>query len=184
MASQSIPSWNQIVAWLRGNENSASVASDSLGRIVNEVLLRVIIPPIVDSNSAKTCMRLISSEEDFARVLAEEHSILFFYVDWSVYAVQGRQLVEELESTFNQDLNASCWIADVSDVDASPSLLGEWLKKQDRAGLGMFIPVLSGNGSVAWLARGVVIDFIQSATHYKLHHLRNRTREAFHNAAT
>ena len=129
-------------------------------------------------------MRLISSEEDFARVLAEEHSILFFYVDWSVYAVQARQLIEELESSFNQDLNASCWIADVSDVDASPSLLGEWLKMQDRADLSMSIPVMCGNGSVTWLARGVVVDFVQSATYYKLQELRNRTREAFHNAAT
>ena len=129
-------------------------------------------------------MRLISNEEDFARVLAEEHSILFFYVDWSVYAVQGRQIVEELESTFNQDLNASCWIADVSHVDASAAFLGEWLNKQDRADLKMFNPVMCGNGSVAWLARGVVIDFVPSVTHYKLHELRNRTREAFNNRVT
>ena len=129
-------------------------------------------------------MRLISNEEDFALVLAENISILFFYVDWSVYAVQGRQIVEELESTFRQDLNVSCWIADVSDIDASPALLGEWLKKQDRADLKMFNPAMCGNGSVAWLARGVVIDFVQSATRYQLYELRNRTREAFHNRVT
>jgi hypothetical protein len=128
-------------------------------------------------------MRLISDEEDFALVLAEEHSILFFYVDWSVYAVQGRQLLEELESTFHGDLNVSCWIADVSDINSSPALLGEWLRKQDRGDLKMFNPAICGNGSVAWLARGEVIDFVQSATHYKLHELRNRTREAFQNRA-
>jgi len=129
-------------------------------------------------------MRLISSEEDFALVLADEHAILFFYVDWSVYAVQGRQIIEELESTFDQGLKASWWVADVSDVDTSPALLGEWLKKQDRADLKMFYPAVCGGGSVAWLARGGVIDFVQSATHYKLHELRDRTREAFHNGGT
>ncbi|HEY0765435.1 MAG TPA: hypothetical protein VGD61_23860 [Pyrinomonadaceae bacterium] len=127
-------------------------------------------------------MRLISNEEDFALVLAEEHSILFFYVDWSVYAVQGRQIVEKLESTFHEDLNVSCWIADVSDIDSSPALVGEWLKKQDQEDLKMFNPAICGNGSVAWLAQGVVIDFVQSVTHYQLHELQNRTREVFNTA--
>ena len=82
------------------------------------------------------------------------------------------------------DLNASFWIADVSDVDAPAAFLREWLKAQDRVDLRMFNPVVCGNGSMAWLARGVVMDFVQSATHYDLQDLRHRTKEAFHNGVT
>ncbi len=69
-------------------------------------------------------MHSISSEEDFALVFAQEYSTIFLFVDWSVYAVQGRQIFEELESTWGHDLNASFWIADVSDLNAPAAFLG------------------------------------------------------------
>lgn len=129
-------------------------------------------------------MRSISSEEELAFMLSQEHSTICFFVDWSIYAVKGRQMFEELEATCSRDLDASFWVADVSDVDAPAAFLEGWLKKQDRPDIKMFNPVMCGNGSIAWLKRGVVVDFVQSATHHNLERLCDRTKEAFRHDAT
>ena len=75
-------------------------------------------------------MRSILSEEDFVLTLAEQHSVIYFFVDWSVYAVQGRRMLEELELLCSPDLKGSFWIADVSYPESPAAFLGEWLKHE------------------------------------------------------
>jgi len=125
-------------------------------------------------------VRPILSEEDFALTLAEQHSVIYFFVDWSVYAVQGRRMLEELELLCSPDLKGSFWIADISSIESPAAFLGEWLKHQERSDLKIFNLVASGSGSVVWLNRGAVVDFAQSATHHNVQDLRKRTEKAFH----
>ena len=124
--------------------------------------------------------RSILSEEDFALTLAEQHSVIYFFVDWSVYAVQSRRMLEQLELLCSPDLKGSFWIADVSYPESPAAFLGEWLKHQERSDLKIFNLVASGSGSVVWLNRGAVVDFAQSATHHNVQDLRKRTEKAFH----
>jgi hypothetical protein len=129
-------------------------------------------------------VRSILSEEDFALILAQKHSVIYFFVDWSVYAVQGRRMLEELELLCSRELSGSSWVADVSDIASPAAFLGEWLKEQERSDLKMFNVVACGNGSVAWLNGGAVVDFAQSATHHDLQDLCKRTENAFDCGAT
>ena len=129
-------------------------------------------------------MRPILSEEDFESMISQGHSVIYFYVDWSTYAVQGRVMLEELESSCGHDDSKPVfWLADVSELESPAAFLGEWLREQERDGLKMFNVVAAGSGSVAWLSQGAIVDFVQSATHYDLHALRMRTENAFHQRA-
>ena len=130
-------------------------------------------------------MRSILSEDDFKTVISQENSIIYFHVDWSAYSVQGRAMLEELESSYSSEESKPVfWLADVSDLDSPAAFLGEWLKRQERKDLNMLNVVAAGNGSVAWLNQGTVVDFVQSATHYDLDALRMRTEYVFHQRAT
>ena len=130
-------------------------------------------------------MRPILNEEDFESMTSQAYSVLYFYVDWSTYAVQGRIMLEELESSYGHDDSKPVfWLADVSELESPAAFLGEWLKRQERDGLKMSNVVAAGSGSVAWLSQGEVVDFVQSATHYDLPALRMRTENAFHRGAT
>ncbi|HEX6732135.1 MAG TPA: hypothetical protein VF074_19105 [Pyrinomonadaceae bacterium] len=129
-------------------------------------------------------MRSIQNENDFAQVLSEQHSVIYFYVDWSVYAVQGRSIFEELELFVDRNLKISFWFADVSDLKAPAAFLAEWINAQEREDLKMSNVVTCGTGSVAWLKSGTIVDFVQSATHWDLQALRNRTETAFHQGTT
>ncbi len=94
------------------------------------------------------CVRSILCEEDFALILAQEHSVIYFFVNWSVYAFQGRRMLEELELLCSPDFNGSFWVADVSDIESPAAFLGEWLKEHERPDLKMFNVVAAGSGSV------------------------------------
>jgi hypothetical protein len=128
-------------------------------------------------------MRPILNQEDFESMTAQAYSVLYFYVDWSTYAVQGRIMLEELESSYGHDDSKPVFcLADVSELESPVAFLGEWLKRQERDGLRMSNVVAAGSGSVAWLSQGEVVDFVQTATHYDLHALRIRTENAFRRA--
>jgi hypothetical protein len=127
----------------------------------------------------------ILNEEDFASMVLQEHSVIYFYVDWSVHAVQGRRILEELESSWSQgNSTASFWLADVSDLNAPAAFLAEWLNGQERSELKTRNVVTAGSGSVAWLNRGEVIDFVQTATQHDVRALVHRTKSAFGESAT
>ncbi len=130
-------------------------------------------------------MRPIMNEDDFKSVISQEHSVIYFHVDWSTYSVQGRVMLEDLESSWSSDESKPIfWLADVSELESPAAFLGEWLKRQDRTDLNMFKLVAAGSGSVIWLSQGGVVDFVQSATHYDLDALRIRTENVFRQRAT
>ena len=120
-------------------------------------------------------------------MLSQDCSVLYFYVDWSTYAIQGLHLLEEVKSILSQNNNGSIagfWLADVSDVNAPAAFIGEWLKRQERVDLKLYNTVAVGNGSIAWLKRGEIVDFVMSATHYDAPALAERTKNAFSKRAT
>ncbi len=125
------------------------------------------------------------NEDDFKSVISQEHSVIYFHVDWSTYSVQGRVMLEDLESSRSSDESKPIfWLADVSELESPAAFLGEWLKRQDRTDLNMFKLVAAESGSVIWLSQGGVVDFVQSATHYDLDALRIRTENVFRQRAT
>ena len=62
-------------------------------------------------------MRPILSEDDLAIALSAERAVIYFFVEWSVYAVQGRQRFGEWELLYGCEPEMSFWVADVSDVE-------------------------------------------------------------------
>jgi len=105
-------------------------------------------------------MRPILSEQDFAVALSAEQAVIYFFVEWSVYAVRGRQRFAELESSHGRDSETSFWIADVSSVDAPAAFVADWLKAQDRSA---FVMACAGGGPIVWLKSGVIVDVVQRA---------------------
>ena len=74
-------------------------------------------------------MRPILNEDDFKSVISQEHSVIYFHVDWSTYSVQGRVMLEELESSCGSDVSKPVfWLADVSELESPAAFLGEWLR--------------------------------------------------------
>jgi hypothetical protein len=124
-------------------------------------------------------VRSILNEQDFSSVLAEDHSLIYFFADWSVYSVKGRRIFEELEVSCRPDINGSFWLADVSDVQSPAAFLGDWLKRQEREDLKLLNPIVAGGGSIMWLQRGAIIDLVPTAIDFGLQDLRKRTETAF-----
>ena len=106
-------------------------------------------------------MRSILSEDDLAAVLGADQAAIYFFVDWSVYAVQGRQRFAELELSYGHE--TSFWIADVSSVEAPAAFMGDWLKAHDSKDVNIFLAAGSGNGPIIWLKRGAIVDAVRSA---------------------
>lgn len=130
-------------------------------------------------------MRPVLNEDDFKSMISQEHSVIYFHVDWSTYSVQGRVMLEELESSWSShESKPVFWLADVSELESPAAFLSEWLKRHERKDLKMFNVVAAGSGSMVWLSQGTVVDFVQSATHYDLAALRLRTEDVFHQRAT
>ena len=123
----------------------------------------------------------ILNKEGIAQLLAQKQAVLYFFVNWSTYAQQGLQIIEEVESLLsNRDSSAATfWSADISDLDSPAVFVAEWLKQQETSDLKMFKPVGSGNGSVAWLKEGKVVDFALSAYLLRAQELMNRTKHNF-----
>ena len=125
-------------------------------------------------------MENIRSEDDLNALLSREHAIVYFYVDWSAYAMQGLHLLEELESASTDMGSAVTFrLADVSDVNAPAAFVFEWLKRTERPDLRLCTPIAVGSGSVMWLTRGKVTDFEPRVTQYDIAALSARTKNAF-----
>jgi hypothetical protein len=52
-------------------------------------------------------MRSINSQDDFAQLLQCDEAVLYIYVDWSVYAREGLQIVEEAERFLTANLTGN-----------------------------------------------------------------------------
>lgn len=100
-------------------------------------------------------MRQILSEDDLATALSAEQAAIYFFVEWSPYAVRGRQRFAELELSYGRDSETSFWIADVSSVEAPGAFVAIWLKSQD---VNLFVTACTGNGPTVWLKRGAITD--------------------------
>lgn len=118
-------------------------------------------------------MRSILSEEDFAAALGAEQAAIYFFVDWSVYAVQGRERFAELELSYGRE--TSFWIADISDVEAPAVFTADWVKAHDSKDVSIFLAAGCGNGPIIWLKRGAIVDAVRSAIHCEMDDLRTRT---------
>ena len=116
--------------------------------------------------------------EDDLKVL--EHAVVYFYVDWSVYAVQGLRMLEHLESSWSDPGSPVAFrLADVSDVNAPAAFMFEWLKRRERPDQRLSSSIAVGNGSVMWLIRGDIVDFEPSVTKHDVSVLTARTKNAF-----
>jgi hypothetical protein len=125
-------------------------------------------------------MESISTQDALNATLKEQRSVVYFYVDWSVYAKQGLGVVEELESSVAYQTPAVTFrLADVSDVNAAGAFMFDWLKQNERADLKLCNRIALGNGSVMWLLQGQIVDFEPRITSYDLFALTERTKRAF-----
>ena len=122
-------------------------------------------------------MRSLLREDELAVMLGDVRAVLYLFVDWSTYAVEGRRFFEELESDCSNNLSASFWFANVSSLEAPAAFIDDWLKSQEHS---IFLSAACGNGPILWLNHGGVIDFVHSASHYDVAALRHRTKTAFH----
>jgi hypothetical protein len=125
-------------------------------------------------------MENICNEDDFKVLLSREHAIVYFYVDWSAYAMEGLRMLEQLESSWS-DLRCQVTfgLADVSDVNASAAFMLEWLKRRERSDQRLCNRIAAGNGSVMWLTHGEIADFEPSVTRHDVSVLTARTKNAF-----
>jgi len=126
-------------------------------------------------------MRQLKSEWDLAEMLRAENAALFVFVDWSEYARCGKGIFEEAEAEFAAASSRpiSCWIVDVSSIDAPPNpALYQWLKAQEQKGKVRVLPnIAMGNGSVIWLKRGEAVRFEPNAARSGVGGLAQRTAE-------
>ena len=111
----------------------------------------------------------------------QDQAVIYFYVDWSSYAVQGREVLKEVELLLSPR-SPAFWLADVSDLDAPAAFMFEWLKLREPLGVKLSIVAL-GTGSVAWLRRGEIVDFVLSAGHQDARALAEKTENVFSEAA-
>jgi hypothetical protein len=125
-------------------------------------------------------MENISNEDDFKALLSREHAVVYFYVDWSTYAMQGLRMLDQLESSWSdQSSQVTYRSADVSDVNAPAAFMFEWLKPRERSEQGLCNRIAAGNGSVMWLSHGVIADFEPSVTRHDVSVLIARTKNVF-----
>ena len=126
-------------------------------------------------------MREIKKPEDVNELCAQGRSVIYFYVDWSVYAARGREVMNAVEKQIPQiaDSPQLFWLANVSDVDSPAGFIFEWLRKQERDDLRMCSMIAGGSGCVVWIENGNVIDFETSAGGAGTSALVERTKTLF-----
>ena len=59
-----------------------------------------------------TVVQNITQEADLRVIESQAQSVIFFYVDWSSYAVRGRKALEEIELLLSPCAPAF-WLADI-----------------------------------------------------------------------
>lgn len=122
-------------------------------------------------------MQSITSESDIKLIDSQPQSIIFFYVEWSVYTLRGREVMNEVESALASPAVAF-WFADVSDLDAPAAFMFDWLlaKRKPDANLSL---VSLGSASIVWLQSGVVVDFLMSLAQNDARAIVDRTKKNF-----
>jgi len=127
-------------------------------------------------------MKHLKSELDLAEMLGAENAALFVFVDWSEYARRGKEIFEEAEAKLTATSSnsfISCWLVDISSVDAPPHpSLHQWLKAQERkVNVRVFPNIAMGNGSVVWMKSGEIVGFEPNALRSGPGGLVHRTEE-------
>lgn len=90
----------------------------------------------------------------------EEKVILFIYEDWSEFTKEGLKILQEVKE--NTPKNIGITFQQIS-LTNTPKEISDWLKTQNGKKVN-FIPAIgTGNGSLLWIKKGEIIDFILSA---------------------
>lgn len=130
-------------------------------------------------------VQTISEQNHLSLLLSQERCVIYFYVDWSAYAIRGQHMLEELESSWHPaDKSAFFWLADVSDTGAPSAFIHNWLRQLEQTGLKIIVSIASGNGCVGWFRLGEIVDFERSVTQHNVESLAERTKRAFSGGAT
>ncbi len=126
-------------------------------------------------------MKNIEKPEDLDELCAQGRAVIYFYLDWSVYTVRGREVMNSVERQLPAftDSPQLFWLADVSDLDSPATFMFEWLRKQERDDLKMVTMISCGSGCLAWIEKGKVIDFEMSAGNTGTAALVERTKRLF-----
>ena len=74
------------------------------------------------------------------------------------------------------------WLADISDVEAPAAFIFDWLKRREPPDVDLSLVAL-GNGSIAWLRSGEIVDFVLSGGYQEARVLAERTETIFSAAA-
>src|SRR6476660_1718905 len=122
-------------------------------------------------------MQSITQEADLRAIESEPQSGIFFYVDWSSYAVRGRQVLEEIELLL-LPRGMPFWLADISDLDGPAAFMLDWLKRREPPGANLSLVAL-GNGSIAWLRSGQIVEFVLNGGYQEARVLAERTENIF-----
>ncbi len=127
-------------------------------------------------------MKPIRNSDDFAEMLAANHTALFVWVNWSTYARHGSEIYRGAAKLAADRLQKSIswFVADMSSPAAAPinEALHGWLESQEKKKkIGMFPNIDMGNGSVVWIKNGEVVGFEPSAVRSGTEGLLNRIQE-------
>lgn len=121
-------------------------------------------------------MTNIKSLENIKQISEQETSILFCYEEWSKYAKDGLKIFEELCQALKTFDNISFRLLDSANA---PQGLIEWIKAENQPGMKLIPAITTGNGSIIWVRRGKVFDYVLSAVNEGLEQILVRTRENF-----
>jgi hypothetical protein len=101
-------------------------------------------------------MTPINSSRDLAQARSIPHAVIFFWVNWSISAVQSRVVVEQAKSLDRTlPVPVPYFVVDVSDQHGEVwDALREWLQADDTATEHV---VWAGSGALLWIRAGKVV---------------------------
>jgi hypothetical protein len=116
----------------------------------------------------------IRTSSEIKTILASEAVILHLDVDWSIHAVQSRQIIQQFAEPLASRANTSPIL--IRRIDCSEQR-GELYALQQSLQIGH--AMLAGAGAVVWINQGKVVDCIVDAAQVGVDQLIARTWQAF-----
>jgi hypothetical protein len=127
-------------------------------------------------------MHHLQTNGDLLEMLAEKSAALFFFVDWSEYALRGKDICRQAELALSAQASPdapSWWTADISSIDSPPNqALHNWLTEQEQSKhMRLVSSIAMGNGSIVWIENGNIVEFETSTRRLGLEELIRRTQK-------